>query len=215
MWPCLPSYGCLILTTIIKCGYCSTPGAIDPCCSNNLSSSSHWSQAWDWGCSGPILRGSGIDWDLRKTQPYDAYNKMDFNVPIAGHGDCFDRYLVRMAEMRESLRIVYQCINDMPEGKKAGGAGRCGGRQASGCNVSCCIRECGCCSHIAVPWLSIVLASHCPPWAACSASVAIDFDNSKYQPLDDTHPMPAASQPPHILTPPPAACPLRRPLQVA
>jgi hypothetical protein len=51
-------------------------------------------QAWDWGCSGPILRASGIDWDLRKTQPYDAYAKMDFNVPVAGHGDCFDRYLV-------------------------------------------------------------------------------------------------------------------------
>jgi hypothetical protein len=54
-------------------------------------------QAWDWGCSGPLLRASGIDWDLRKTQPYDAYAKMDFNVPVAGHGDCFDRYLVRAA----------------------------------------------------------------------------------------------------------------------
>jgi hypothetical protein len=51
-------------------------------------------QAWDWGCSGPLLRASGIDWDLRKTQPYDVYGKMDFNVPVAGHGDCFDRYLV-------------------------------------------------------------------------------------------------------------------------
>ena len=73
-------------------------------------------QAWDWGCSGPLLRGSGIDWDLRKAQPYDAYAKMDFNVPVAGHGDCYDRYLVRMHEMRESLRIVYQCLNEMPEG---------------------------------------------------------------------------------------------------
>ncbi len=52
-------------------------------------------QAWDWGCSGPLLRASGIDWDLRKAQPYDAYGKMDFAVPVAGHGDCFDRYLVR------------------------------------------------------------------------------------------------------------------------
>jgi Ni,Fe-hydrogenase III large subunit len=115
--------------------------------------------------SGPLLRASGIDWDLRKTQPYDAYSKMKFNVPVAGHGDCFDRYLVggargppvpvlaarapagpggaaparpappraprrrpgrsahrppapqvRMQEMRESLRIVYQCLNEMPEG---------------------------------------------------------------------------------------------------
>jgi len=48
----------------------------------------------DWGCSGPLLRGSGIDWDLRKQQPYDAYGKMNFSVPIAGHGDCYDRYLV-------------------------------------------------------------------------------------------------------------------------
>ncbi|GFH09246.1 NADH:ubiquinone oxidoreductase 49 kDa subunit, partial [Haematococcus lacustris] len=54
-------------------------------------------QAWEWGCSGPLLRGSGIDWDLRKSQPYDAYGKMDFKVPIAGHGDCYDRYLVRAA----------------------------------------------------------------------------------------------------------------------
>jgi len=73
-------------------------------------------QAWDWGCSGPLLRGSGIDWDLRKQQPYDAYGKMNFSVPIAGHGDCYDRYLVRLQEMRESLRIVYQCINEMPNG---------------------------------------------------------------------------------------------------
>lgn len=67
-------------------------------------------QAWDWGCSGPLLRGSGIDWDLRKQQPYDAYGKMEFNVPIAGHGDCYDRYLVRLQEMRESLHIIYQVM---------------------------------------------------------------------------------------------------------
>jgi len=73
-------------------------------------------QAWDWGCSGPILRGSGVDWDLRKAQPYDAYGKMDFKVPLAGHGDCYDRYLVRLQEMRESVKIIYQCLNEMPDG---------------------------------------------------------------------------------------------------
>uniref|UniRef100_A0A7S0RS62 NADH dehydrogenase subunit 7 n=1 Tax=Chlamydomonas leiostraca TaxID=1034604 RepID=A0A7S0RS62_9CHLO len=72
--------------------------------------------AWDWGCSGPLLRGSGIDWDLRKSQPYDAYGKMQFSVPVAGHGDCYDRYLVRLQEMRESVRIIYQCLNEMPNG---------------------------------------------------------------------------------------------------
>eukprot|EP00798_Chlamydomonas_sp_ICE-L_P027216 gene27216-2465_t len=73
-------------------------------------------EAWDWGASGALLRASGVDWDLRKNQPYDAYGKMKFNVPIAGHGDCYDRYLVRLQEMRESLRIVYQCLNEMPNG---------------------------------------------------------------------------------------------------
>lgn len=73
-------------------------------------------EAWDWGCSGPMLRGSGIEWDLRKQQPYDVYGKMDFNVPVGGHGDCYDRYLVRMQEMRESLKIIYQCLNEMPDG---------------------------------------------------------------------------------------------------
>lgn len=63
-----------------------------------------------------MMQHVGIDWDLRKTQPYDAYAKMDFNVPVAGHGDCYDRYLIRMHEMRESLRIVFQCLNEMPEG---------------------------------------------------------------------------------------------------
>lgn len=72
--------------------------------------------AWDWGCSGVMLRGSGIDWDLRKAQPYDCYDRIKFDVPVAGHGDCYDRYLCRMQEMRESLKIIYQCINEMPDG---------------------------------------------------------------------------------------------------
>jgi len=61
--------------------------------------------------SGPMLRGSGILWDLRKTQPYDVYDKMDFAIPVGKNGDCYDRYLVRMAEMRESNKIIKQCIN--------------------------------------------------------------------------------------------------------
>ena len=105
--------------------------------------------ALNWGCSGVMLRGSGIKWDLRKVQPYDAYDRVDFDVPIGRNGDCYDRYkdinklvlriqhkivliikdihplimtslifryLIRMAEMRESLRIILQCLNQMPEG---------------------------------------------------------------------------------------------------
>jgi len=73
--------------------------------------------ALDWGFSGPLVRGSGIKWDLRKVQPYDAYDKVDFDVPIGRHGDCYDRYLIRVEEMRQSLRIIHQCLNQMPEGE--------------------------------------------------------------------------------------------------
>ena len=72
--------------------------------------------ALSWGFSGVMLRGSGFDWDLRKTQPYDAYDKVDFDVPIGTRGDCYDRYLCRVEEMRQSLRIIDQCLNQMPEG---------------------------------------------------------------------------------------------------
>merc|ERR1711962_1268775 len=72
--------------------------------------------ALNFGCSGVMLRGSGIKWDLRKAQPYDAYHLVDFDVPVGRNGDCCDRYLIRMREMRESLRIMFQCLNDMPEG---------------------------------------------------------------------------------------------------
>ncbi len=69
-----------------------------------------------WGFSGPMLRASGIPWDLRKAQPYEVYDRMDFLVPVGKNGDCYDRYLVRMAEIRESLKIMRQCLEQMPEG---------------------------------------------------------------------------------------------------
>jgi NADH dehydrogenase (ubiquinone) Fe-S protein 2 len=73
-------------------------------------------QALDWGFSGVMLRGSGISWDLRKTQPYDVYPLMDFRVPVGFRGDSYDRYLVRVEEMRQSLRIIIQCLQQMPQG---------------------------------------------------------------------------------------------------
>ncbi|MBL6935115.1 MAG: NADH-quinone oxidoreductase subunit D [Alphaproteobacteria bacterium] len=73
-------------------------------------------QALDLGFSGSCLRASGLPWDLRRSQPYDAYAEMDFDVPIGKNGDCFDRYLVRMEEMRQSLSIIRQALDGMPEG---------------------------------------------------------------------------------------------------
>jgi NADH-quinone oxidoreductase subunit D len=72
--------------------------------------------AMAWGFTGPMLRGSGVPWDLRKAQPYDVYGELDFDIPIGKNGDCYDRYLVRVEEMRQSLRIIQQCLEKMPDG---------------------------------------------------------------------------------------------------
>jgi NADH-quinone oxidoreductase subunit D len=73
-------------------------------------------EAEDWGFSGPMIRGSGVAWDLRKAQSYDSYDDFDFDIPIGKNGDCFDRYLVRMEEMRQSLRIMRQACENLPDG---------------------------------------------------------------------------------------------------
>ena len=72
--------------------------------------------AMDWGFSGVMLRGCGVPWDLRKSQPYDGYEQYDFDIPVGKNGDCFDRYLCRMEEMRQSCRIISQAIDTMPDG---------------------------------------------------------------------------------------------------
>lgn len=73
--------------------------------------------ALDWGLSGPMLRASSVPWDLRKSQPYEIYDQLEFEVPIGRNGDCYDRYLVRVEEMRQSVRLVQQCIDRMPDGE--------------------------------------------------------------------------------------------------
>lgn len=72
--------------------------------------------ALNYGFSGVMLRGSGINWDLRKTNPYEIYEKIDFLIPIGKNGDCYDRYLIRVLEMRESIKIINFCINNIPQG---------------------------------------------------------------------------------------------------
>lgn len=73
-------------------------------------------EAVNWGLSGPTLRGSGVSYDVRKHAPYDAYDKVDFDVPIGKRGDVYDRYRCRMEEMRQSNRIIKQCIEKLPRG---------------------------------------------------------------------------------------------------
>lgn len=74
-------------------------------------------QAMDWGFSGPMLRGSGIEWDLRKSNPYEVYDEMEFDIPIGVSGDCYDRYLIRIEEMYQSIKIIKQCIERIPRAR--------------------------------------------------------------------------------------------------
>lgn len=74
-------------------------------------------QALNYGFSGVMLRGSGVPWDIRKVAPYDAYDQVEFDVPVGKNGDCYDRYLCRVEEFRQSLRIIEQCLNKMPAGQ--------------------------------------------------------------------------------------------------
>ena len=63
-----------------------------------------------------MLRGSGIDYDIRRDQPYETYDQLSFSIPVGTHGDCYDRYFLRVEEMRQSLKIIGQCINQIPTG---------------------------------------------------------------------------------------------------
>ncbi len=73
--------------------------------------------ALDFGFSGPMLRGSGVAWDLRKSQPYEVYDKLDFDIPVGKNGDSYDRYLIRVEEMYQSIKIIKQCVEQMPKGE--------------------------------------------------------------------------------------------------
>jgi len=73
-------------------------------------------EAYAWGFSGPCIRASGVAWDIRKAEPYEVYDRMDFDIPVGRHGDCFDRFMIRIEEMKQSIRIMRQCLNEMPAG---------------------------------------------------------------------------------------------------
>ncbi|MBT3627047.1 MAG: NADH-quinone oxidoreductase subunit D [Rhodospirillaceae bacterium] len=73
-------------------------------------------EAFDWGFSGPMLRATGVAWDLRRNQPYEVYDELEFSIPVGTTGDGYERYLVRMAEMRESVKIIDQCLARLPDG---------------------------------------------------------------------------------------------------
>jgi NADH-quinone oxidoreductase subunit D len=74
-------------------------------------------EALAWGMSGVMLRSTGYAWDLRRAQPYECYSDLDFQIPVGKNGDCYDRYLMRMEEMRQSTKIMKQCIEKMPGGE--------------------------------------------------------------------------------------------------
>jgi NADH-quinone oxidoreductase subunit D len=80
--------------------------------------------AWDYACSGPTLRGSGVSFDVRRAEPYEAYDQLDFEVVTHPTCDCLGRYLVRMGEMRESVRIIEQCVDRLPQGEVRAKVGR-------------------------------------------------------------------------------------------
>jgi NADH-quinone oxidoreductase subunit D len=88
------------------------------------------SEAHAWGFSGVMIRGSGEAWDLRRAQPYEVYNELDFRIPVGKHGDCYDRYLVRMLEMRESVNIMKQCIQWLSRAENQGPVLEEGGKLA-------------------------------------------------------------------------------------
>ncbi|QNM83932.1 NADH-quinone oxidoreductase subunit D [Sphingomonas sabuli] len=69
-----------------------------------------------WGFSGPMIRASGVPWDIRRSQPYEVYDRMDFDIPVGTQGDCYDRFMVRVEEVRQSVRIIRQCLKDIPPG---------------------------------------------------------------------------------------------------
>jgi NADH-quinone oxidoreductase subunit D len=77
-------------------------------------------ECWKWGFSGVMVRGSGARWDLRKSQPYECYAEMDFDIPIGKNGDNYDRYLIRMQEMRQATRIMQQCVEKLRSSDGAG-----------------------------------------------------------------------------------------------
>jgi NADH-quinone oxidoreductase subunit D len=72
--------------------------------------------ALDMGFTGPMLRGSGVAWDLRKARPYEIYDELDFSIPVGSKGDCYDRYLIRIEEMRQSVKLIKQCLSKLPVG---------------------------------------------------------------------------------------------------